>query len=127
VAVPSAMRDWLLPTELTTIEPPPVIRAGMTTHKGTSEPRSQAGELTAISGVGGLGLAVQHAETYGLIVYAVDTGAGTLVHGQRLGTGTSVDAREGGHVAGVKSVTSRGTRRVLIKAAPPPDRGKAWR
>lgn len=106
----------LIPEELASEEAAPILCAGETVFSAIRNSSARAGDVIAISGIGGLGhLAIQYAKKVGLFVVAVSGNAGKADLAKQLGAHQFIDAsRE--DVA--EKLRALGGAKVIIATAP---------
>lgn len=84
-----------VPAGIDPLDAAPLTCAGVTTYKALKVAEVRAGQLVAVSGVGGLGhLAVQYAKITGATVAAIDVTDEKLALARELGADIVIDARE---------------------------------
>lgn len=105
-----------IPDDLTAIDAAPLLCAGITTYNALRNSGARAGDLVAISGVGGLGhLGIQFSNRLGFRTVAISQGAEKEAPARKLGADAYIDATA---VDPATALAGMGGARVILATAP---------
>ena len=84
----------IIPDNVEFNEVAPILCAGVTVYKGLKMTDTKPGDWVVVSGIGGLGMAIQYAVAMGLNVAAVDIDDDKLAFAKRLGASVVANAKQ---------------------------------
>ncbi len=106
----------LIPADLASAEAAPLLCAGITTYNALRNSCARAGDLVAVSGIGGLGhLGVQFSSRLGFRTVAISRGREKAEAARKLGASAYIDADT---VDPARALADMGGARVILATAP---------